>query len=53
MTDKKIELIKMAHVDTKIVVDVHPLEQLNYWRGGYRKIEKSARRDKKTEAQDS
>jgi hypothetical protein len=53
MTDKKIEFVKMMHMDTRLVVDVHPLEQLNYFRGGYRKIEKNPRRDKKTEAQDS
>ena len=36
--DKTQELVKMIHADTKAIVDVHPLEQLNYFRGGYRKI---------------
>lgn len=35
---KKVALIKMIHMDTGAKVDVHPLEQLNYFRGGYRKV---------------
>ena len=35
---KKVSLIKMVHMDTKKRADVHPIEQLNYFKGGYRKL---------------
>lgn len=34
------QFVKMFHPEKKLYADVHPLEQLNYFRGGWRKVEK-------------
>ncbi len=37
---KQVTPIRMIHEETKKVAMVHPLEQLNYYKGGYRKAVK-------------
>lgn len=34
--EEKVKLWKMKHMDTGRVVDVHPDERVNYFKGGYR-----------------
>lgn len=34
----KESLVRMYNPETKKYANVHPLEQLNYFRGGYRKV---------------
>ena len=34
---KQVNPVRMIHEESKKVAMVHPLEQLNYYKGGYRK----------------